>query len=60
MSNENAISIAAINEEARRRGLNYGELVAKTSREERDEIVRRFARVRAERIRRQELQEHKR
>lgn len=52
MSNENALAIAAINEEARKRGMNYGQLVAVTTREERDEIVRRFDRVRAERMRR--------
>lgn len=49
---ENDLRLAAINEEARRRDMNYGQLVAVTTREERDEIVRRFDRVRAERMRR--------
>ena len=59
MSNENALAIAAINDEARRRGMNYGELVSKTTRSERDEIVRRFDRVRAEQMRRRSLLKYK-
>lgn len=52
MSNENALAIAALNEYARKRGMNYGEMVAKTTHEERTEIIRKFDPALAEQRRR--------
>ena len=42
MSNENALAIAAINEEARKRGMNYGQFMALTTPEERARITGRY------------------
>jgi len=42
MKNDNALAIAAINEEARKRGMNYGEFMALTTPEERGRITGNF------------------
>jgi len=39
---EEDYALTALAAEANRRGFTYGELVAKTSREERDEIIRKY------------------
>ena len=51
MKNENALAIAAINEEARKRGLTYGQLMALTTPAERIEIIGKFSPAEAERRR---------
>lgn len=50
---DNMLEIAALNEEARRRGMDYGKLVGITSRAERAEITLKYERARAARLRRE-------
>ena len=59
MSNENAVAIAAINEEARKRGLTYGQLMATTTYQEQTEIIRKFDPALAEKRRRASGTKHK-
>lgn len=51
MSNENALAIAAINEEARKRHMTYGQLMAMTTPAERAKIVKDFDPAQAEKRR---------
>lgn len=44
---EIGMRLAALNEEARRRGMNYGQFVALTTKEEKEEIIRKFDREKA-------------
>ena len=44
---EVGMRLAALNEEARKRGMNYGQFVALTTREEKEEIIRKFDREEA-------------
>ena len=53
MSNENAMNIAAINEEARRRDMTYGQLMALTTPEERAKITGHFDPTLAEKRRKE-------
>ena len=52
MSNENALAIAAINEEARKRGLTYGQLMGQLSHFEKQVIIQEFNPGQAEKRRR--------
>lgn len=53
MKNENALAIAAINEEARKRGLTYGQLMGQLSHFEKTVIIQEFDPTLAEKRRRE-------
>lgn len=53
---DNMLEIAALNEEARRRGMNYGALVGITSDAERERIIHKFERAREARARREKAE----
>lgn len=50
---DNMLKIAALNEEALRRGMDYGKLVGITSGAEQAEIIMKYERARAARLRRE-------
>ena len=52
MGNENPHALPALNEEARRRGMTYGQLVGATTEAERKEIVDEYTKAYAARRRR--------